>query len=87
MRVVSEHGGVVHAGVRVREGDEETNHDVSVARELIERLAPAESPESFVRRCFAFLLVREPKESILRRFDASVIGSYFPEFEKAIALR
>ena len=40
----------------------------------------------FVERCFAFLLEREPKESILRRFDVSVIARYFPEFERVIAL-
>jgi hypothetical protein len=30
------------------------------------------------------LLEREPKEAILRRFDVSVIGRYFPEFEGVI---
>ena len=30
------------------------------------------------------LLEREPKESILGRFDVSVIGRYFPDFESAI---
>ena len=33
---------------------------------------------------FRFLLDREPKESILRTFDLSVINSYFPEFKKTI---
>ena len=40
-----------------------------------------------MRDCFAFLLEREPKESILRSFDVSVIGGYFPEFEREIAGR
>jgi hypothetical protein len=31
-----------------------------------------------------FLLVREPKESILRSFDVSQIETYFPEFEAEI---
>ena len=31
---------------------------------------------------FRFLLDREPKESILRRFDVTVISRYFPEFER-----
>jgi hypothetical protein len=31
---------------------------------------------------FQFLLEREPKESILRRFDVTVISRYFPEFER-----
>lgn len=45
------------------------------------------SPEDFVRACFAFLLEREPKESILPSFDVSVIGRYFPEFERVISGR
>jgi hypothetical protein len=28
------------------------------------------------------LLEREPKESILRRFDVKAISRYFPEFER-----
>jgi len=31
----------------------------------------------------AFLLDREPKESILGAFDISVIRRYFPEFDEA----
>ena len=31
----------------------------------------------------AFLLDREPKESILGAFDISAIRRYFPEFDKA----
>jgi hypothetical protein len=42
------------------------------------------SPEELLRACFAFLLEREPKESILRSFDVDVIGRYFPEFEDEI---
>ncbi|HZU81670.1 MAG TPA: hypothetical protein VE987_02080 [Polyangiaceae bacterium] len=73
--------------VRVREGDTETAHDVSLGRDLLARLArrvSAESAQELVRRSFEFLLQREPKESILRRFDLSVIGRYFPEFEATI---
>jgi hypothetical protein len=40
-----------------------------------------------VRDCFAFLLEREPTESILSSFDVGVIGRYFPEFERVIADR
>jgi len=31
---------------------------------------------------FRFLLDREPKESILGRFDVTAISRYFPEFER-----
>ena len=33
---------------------------------------------------FRFLLDREPKESILTRFDVTVIARYFPEFEREL---
>jgi hypothetical protein len=73
--------------VVVREGGSESSHQVSLSRDLLSRLAPGEDAEGFVRRCFEFLLEREPKESILGRFDVSVIARYFPEFEREIARR
>ncbi len=63
----------------------ETRHDVTVGAADLARLAPgADSPADLVRRSFAFLLAREPKESILRRFDLPVIGRYFPSWEDEI---
>ena len=41
-------------------------------------------PEELIRKSFEFLLEREPKESILSRFDLSVISRYFPEYEREI---
>jgi len=73
--------------VVVREGDPTTEHDVTLSESDLERLGGGRPPEAFVRDCFAFLLEREPKESILRSFDVSVIGGYFPEFEREIAGR
>ena len=62
-----------------------TTHRVTVAAADLARLDPdATSPENLVRRSFAFLLEREPSESILRSFDLTVIGRYFPEYESAI---
>ncbi|MBA7664614.1 hypothetical protein ES703_72675 [subsurface metagenome] len=40
--------------------------------------------EELIRKSFQFLLEREPKESILPKFNLKVIKSYFPEFEKEI---
>jgi len=40
-----------------------------------------------VRRSFEFLLERESKDSILARFDLSVISRYFPEYEREIKRR
>ena len=42
------------------------------------------TPERCVEVAFRFLLDREPKESILARFDLSVITRYFPEYEVEI---
>jgi hypothetical protein len=62
-----------------------TSHDLSVASADLERLDPGETdPTDLVRRSFEFLLEREPKESILRSFDLTVIGSYFPDWERRI---
>ena len=36
----------------------------------------------YLEAAFRFLLDREPKESILRRFDVMTISRYFPEFER-----
>ena len=46
---------------------------------------PARSdPDALVRAAFDFLLTREPRESILRRFDLPVIGRYFPGWEAEV---
>jgi hypothetical protein len=61
-------------------------HDVRVAARDLERLAPgASTPDDLVRRSFAFLLEREPRQSILRSFDLPLIGRYFPDYEASIA--
>lgn len=71
--------------VTVTEGASETSHEVTVAKAELERLSREdESGEQFIGRCFGFLLEREPKESIMNRFDLSVIKTYFPEFESEI---
>jgi hypothetical protein len=72
--------------VRVAGDSSETTHDVTVARADFERLARGDETETqFIRRCFEFLLEREPSEAIMRTFDVSVIKTYFPEFEEEIA--
>ncbi len=73
--------------VRVR-GAGETRHRVRVSDADLARLAPgATDPTELVGASFAFLLEREPKESILREFDVGVIARYFPEYEQAIRER
>jgi hypothetical protein len=74
--------------VTVKEGQSETNHKVTLKQSDYERLAGGEvSPEALVTESFRFLLEREPKESILRSFDLTVISRYFPEYEREIKQR
>jgi hypothetical protein len=71
--------------VEIRNGETSTRHMVRVTAAELALLAPAASePDDLVRRSFTFLLEREPKESILRRFSLSDIGRYFPEYEATI---
>jgi len=74
--------------VRVTESGSETTHDVTVSPREYTRLTNGKvEPEELVRRSFEFLLEHEPKESILTRFDLSVISRYFAEYESEIKLR
>jgi hypothetical protein len=69
--------------VVVAEGTGETRHHVTMSREMCARLtAGKHTPERCLEAAFRFLLDREPKESILRRFDVTEISRYFPEFER-----
>ena len=78
-------GGGWTCRVEVDDGRGSTSHEVGVAAADLERLDPgARDPVDLVRRSFEFLLEREPRESILRRFDLPVIGRYFPEYERSI---
>jgi Holliday junction resolvase-like predicted endonuclease len=69
--VVGEAGGV-------------SRHRVTLTRADLARLVGARAPERLIEAAFRFLLEREPKESILARFDVSVIARYFPEFEREL---
>ncbi len=71
--------------VTIDDGRGTSRHRVAVRQSDLERLAPgAVDPVGLVRASFAFLLEREPKESILSSFDLPVIGRYFPEYERTI---
>lgn len=75
--------------VKVIETGSESSHHVTLRPADYSRLAGKKTmtPEELVRRSFEFLLEREPKESILSRFDLPVIGRYFPEYEREIKRR
>jgi hypothetical protein len=62
-------------------------HAVTVALADVVRFAAgseAAQIERLIRDTFGFLLEREPRESILRQFDLSVVERYFPEYPRII---
>lgn len=66
-------------------GSSPTTHLVTVAPDYAEKLTGGHTPVAhLIHRSFDFLLEREPNTSILGRFDLSVIGRYFPEYERVI---
>lgn len=80
-------GDPITFDVRVADERSSTEHRVTASNADLERLSVGRTPEDFVRACFEFLLEREPKEQVLRSFDVSMIGRYFPEFEREIVSR
>jgi len=77
-----------HFRVRVIEAGSESTHQVTLDPKDHARLAGATAkPEQLIRKSFEFLLERESKESILGRFDLTVINRYFPEYEREIRKR
>jgi hypothetical protein len=74
--------------VRVDEGRTASTHQVTLDPQYRVKLAGEEvKPEDLIRKSFEFLLERESKESILARFDLTVISRYFPEYEREIKKR
>jgi hypothetical protein len=74
--------------VRVGEDEGATDHVVMLDHDALRDLAPpGASPEELVLESFRFLLEREPREAILRRFDLPVITRYYADYEEAIRRR
>jgi len=64
---------------------EEKEYNVSLDNEYWQDLTGGKiAKEELIKKSFEFLLEREPKESILSRFNLRVINQYFPEFEEEI---
>lgn len=69
--------------VIVRERQGESRHRVTISAADAARYSGSGlDPARCVEAAMAFLLDREPKESILGAFDISVIRRYFPEFDE-----
>lgn len=68
-------------GVEVTEGDRTTSHRVIVPQSLLADWGLDDGDgEAVVRESFAFLLEREPADSILPEFSLAIISRYFPEY-------
>jgi len=73
-------GGVAH--VRIEDGGHTTEHEITVRRDYVDKIAGSKAAvEDLVRASLEFLLDREPPSAILRRFDLAVINRYFPDYE------
>ena len=71
--------------VTIREGKGETRHRVTMTKQSYEKLRGGDhTAEQCIEAAFRFLLDREPKESILGRFDVTTISRYFAEFEQEL---
>ncbi len=84
-KIEVEQAGPEEFRVRVIEGKNETSHVVTMKTSEYERISGKKvEPVELVQRAFEFLLARERKEQILKRFDLTIIGQYFAEFEQAM---
>lgn len=85
VKMKSEDKDVFVFEVDVVESDTKTGHWVEVNKPDYDRLTGGRiTPEELVEKSFIFLLQRESKESILRRFNLAKISYYFPEYEEEI---
>jgi hypothetical protein len=83
IRVTNRNGAIYD--VTVDDGGGSTTHEVTVWPSDVARYAPDATPEELIEASFEFLLEREPKEAILRRFELPIIEQYFPEYPTRIA--
>jgi len=70
--------------VVLSENDNIPPHEVTLDKEYLSKLS-GDEPEVFVERSFRFLLDREPKEAIIRRFNLMDIARYYLEYEEEIS--
>ena len=79
-------GDPLQFDVVIMTGGSTSRHQVTMSRADYELLSGGRhSPKAVIAAAFRFLLDREPKESILRRFDLGVIRTYFPESDQDLS--
>jgi hypothetical protein len=73
--------------VEVEESGSQSQHTVTLNDKYYKKLTGGIIPkEELIKKSFEFLLERESKESIMSRFDLTVISKFFPEYESIISL-
>lgn len=71
--------------VIVQEEGFKTEYNVELDGQYYQKLTKGKiTEEELINKSLQFLLQREPKESILSRFNLKIIGNYFPEYEQEI---
>ncbi|HEU4894298.1 MAG TPA: hypothetical protein VFT85_00550 [Acidimicrobiia bacterium] len=70
--------------VSIGEEGSGSHHEVTATDAQVAHLAPGSDAADVVEASIRFLLDREPKESIMPRFDLDTISRFFPEYEREI---
>lgn len=73
--------------VQVREKDGASSHRVTVTEAHLSEYGAGADAGTLLEKSFRFLLEREPRGSIMSRFELPVIERYFPEYPREIARR
>jgi len=74
--------------VTIDEDNSKSTHTVTVDDKYHKKLTGGVIPkEDLIKKSFEFLLEREPKESIMSKFDLKVINKFFPEYESYISMQ
>lgn len=71
-------------GVTIVENGSKSVHEVTATKKVVDLLCADCEPEKVVEASIRFLLDREPKESIMTRFDLDVIVQFFPDYPTAV---
>ncbi len=71
--------------VTIKEENSSSEHLVTLDEEYYRELTDGKiSKAVLIKRSFEVLLKKEPKESILSKFNLRIINNYFPEYENEI---
>jgi len=74
--------------VTIDQDNSKSTHTVTVDDKYHKKLTGGVIPkEDLIKKSFEFLLEREPKESIMSKFDLKVINKFFPEYESYISMQ